>query len=44
MVTIIVGKKNAEKSIANIVTICDGADQPARIQFDVSAVEAVRPE
>lgn len=36
MVTLIVGKKNGEKSTANIVTFCDGADEPNRIKIDLN--------
>lgn len=33
MVTLIVGRLNGTNDICNIVTLCEGADDPKHIQF-----------
>lgn len=36
MVTIIVGKIEPNTNIADIITCCDGADDPRRIRFELN--------
>lgn len=44
MVTIIVGKNNGSKSLADIATYCDGADEPHRITFDLTDLKPGLPK
>ncbi|XP_031626634.1 galactokinase-like isoform X2 [Contarinia nasturtii] len=44
MVTIIVGKRNKTKSTANIVTCCNGADQPTNISIDLNSLTVGVPK
>jgi hypothetical protein len=34
MVTLYVGRKNGSEDECNILTLCDGADEPLKIQFN----------
>lgn len=44
MVTIMVGKKNGSAALADIVTYCDGADEPHRITFDLTELKPGLPK
>lgn len=44
MVTIIVGKRNNTESTANIVTHCNGADDPTTISLDLNNLNAGMPK
>lgn len=44
MVTLIVGKRNGEKSKANIVTHCDGADDPRSVSLDLDNLKPGLPK
>ncbi|XP_055325074.1 galactokinase-like [Sitodiplosis mosellana] len=44
MVTIIVGKRNQTKSTANVVTCCDGADDPTTVSFDLNNLTVGTPK
>lgn len=44
MVTIIVGKINAGSDIADVVTLCDGADEPRRTSIDLCNIKPGKPK
>lgn len=44
MVTLIVGKRNGDKSTANITTCCDGVDEPKSIQVDLKGLQPGQPK
>lgn len=43
MVTIMVGKANPGSSKADIYTLCDGADEPRRVKFDLCDLKPGKP-
>lgn len=44
MVTLIAGKKNDTEAKVDIVTYCDGADEPNRIQFQLNDLKPGLPK
>jgi len=43
-VTLIVGKCNGNKSRANIITHCDGADEPRSIELNLDSLKPGQPK
>lgn len=44
MKTVIVGRKNDDSSDAQILTCCEGADEPAFVKFSTNNLEPGEPK